>query len=347
MTKKMLGPSAVLGYRTPVRVLLVDNEPRFLMNLSSRLRNQEGFRVETCEEVSAALKRLKEAAFDVAVVDLLMVHPRTGEQTTEAGLWLLERVKASEVCSGTEVIILTGVGAGASAAVAMSLGAYTYIDKTQQGDVILPEMIRHAAVKRRTYAVHRELWERLRVALSVASGYSAADLQDPELLRETLSQMQHAASLVHLSDLMARGASQLSVLFKQVCSWRDTLIRWHSALTDVAQGSGVQLLIECAPDVQVQIDEIAIRSCLTYLTSDIREGLPPGCVTLRSGTEGRHLVVTIADDYDQELLGENAPERAGFVLVDAIIAAHQGRLSYSRPKGPGRGNEVIICLPLA
>lgn len=55
----------------PPRVLVVDDEANHARVMSIGLRI-EGFEVETAEDAEGAMKHLGEAAFDVAIVDLMM-----------------------------------------------------------------------------------------------------------------------------------------------------------------------------------------------------------------------------------------------------------------------------------
>jgi len=99
----------------PISVLLVDDDPTVLEAQALQLE-RDGFRVATAGGPEAALDRLRQSAFDVAVTDLVMPHPERQGNDEETGLWLLQRIKASPEWAGTEVIILTGYGGAPSAA---------------------------------------------------------------------------------------------------------------------------------------------------------------------------------------------------------------------------------------
>jgi CheY-like chemotaxis protein len=113
----------------PTKILLVDDEKEFVEALSERLqtRNLEAAIAYDGEE---ALAILKDDAPEVMVLDLKM--PGID------GLEVLRRVKRDH--PGTEVIILTGHGSPAEAEVARELGAFAYLEKPVNVDVLAETM---------------------------------------------------------------------------------------------------------------------------------------------------------------------------------------------------------------
>jgi len=101
-----------------LKILLVDDEEKFISALADRLRLR-GFIVTTELDGEDAIEKIETESFDVMVVDLLM--PRMG------GIELLKRIK----CSGidTPVILLTGHGSSKEGIQGMKLGAYDYLMK--------------------------------------------------------------------------------------------------------------------------------------------------------------------------------------------------------------------------
>ena len=102
----------------PIQVLLVDDEVSFGRVLVKRMAKR-GIDAKAAASGREALVRLREQAFDVAVVDLKMEHM--------SGLEVLGifRKMAPEM----KVIILTGHGAKEEATAAMRLGAFNYLLK--------------------------------------------------------------------------------------------------------------------------------------------------------------------------------------------------------------------------
>jgi two-component system, OmpR family, response regulator CpxR len=119
----------------PPKFLLVDDEKEFVLTLSERLetRNLKSAVVHSGEE---ALSSVETDAPDVMVLDLKM--PGID------GLEVLRRVKQDN--PDTQVIILTGHGSDREEEQAMELGAFAYLSKPVDIDV-LAETMRRAHAK--------------------------------------------------------------------------------------------------------------------------------------------------------------------------------------------------------
>jgi len=131
-----------------LRLLLVDDEKAFTESLSERLRARD-FHVETADSGEAALEKLKQFNFDVVILDVRM--PGMG------GIAALKGIK--ELKPLTEVLMLTGHGTVETAIEGMKLGAYDFLMKPCEMEVLL-EKIKGA---------HERKWkheERIRKALA-------------------------------------------------------------------------------------------------------------------------------------------------------------------------------------
>ncbi|MBI5489391.1 MAG: response regulator [Deltaproteobacteria bacterium] len=113
----------------PTKILLVDDEKEFVETLSERLqtRNIESAIAYDGEQ---ALAIFQDDAPEVMVLDLKM--PGID------GLEVLRRVKRDH--PATEVIILTGHGSPAEAELAKELGAFAYLEKPVDVDVLADTM---------------------------------------------------------------------------------------------------------------------------------------------------------------------------------------------------------------
>ncbi|MFP4527807.1 MAG: response regulator [Candidatus Kapaibacterium sp.] len=80
-------------------ILLVDDDPDFLLQISTRLRN-EGFRVITAEGQSEAEKMLEDLRPDMVISDLMMEH-------YDGGFGLAEHIRKTN--SDIPIIICTSV----------------------------------------------------------------------------------------------------------------------------------------------------------------------------------------------------------------------------------------------
>jgi len=101
-----------------IRLLIVDDEVRFLQTLTQRL-TLRGFQVTAASNGAAALDAARDKRFDVALVDLKMPG-MDGER-------VLELLKEGDPF--TEVIILTGHGSVDSAVRCTQAGSYQYLQK--------------------------------------------------------------------------------------------------------------------------------------------------------------------------------------------------------------------------
>lgn len=100
------------------RLLLVDDEEMFLEYLSKRLIRQK-YDVTTCLNGEDAIEKIKDADFDVAIIDVIM--PGID------GIETMQEIK--KIKPLTEAIILTGHASRELGVEGMRLGAYDYLRK--------------------------------------------------------------------------------------------------------------------------------------------------------------------------------------------------------------------------
>jgi two-component system, OmpR family, response regulator CpxR len=112
-----------------IRVLLVDDEREFVEVLSERLANR-GFHVNMAFSGDEALEALQEADPDVVILDVLMPG-RDGIETLRE----IKRVKPL-----AEVIMLTGHSTVETALEGMRLGAYDYLMKPSDTQVLIAKI---------------------------------------------------------------------------------------------------------------------------------------------------------------------------------------------------------------
>jgi two-component system, OmpR family, response regulator CpxR len=115
-----------------MRVLLVDDEQQFVDILAQRLEAR-GLMVATAYNGDEALARLKESEADVILLDVLMPG--------RSGIDILREIKQARPL--TEVILLTGHATVETAIEGMKLGAYDYLMKPMETEVLV-EKIRKA-----------------------------------------------------------------------------------------------------------------------------------------------------------------------------------------------------------
>lgn len=113
----------------PQKFLLVDDEKEFVHTLSERLQTRN-LEANVAYDGEQALQIAEQDAPDVMVLDLKM--PGID------GLEVLRRIKKNHL--HTEVIILTGHGSEAERQLALELGAFAYLNKPVDVDVLAQTM---------------------------------------------------------------------------------------------------------------------------------------------------------------------------------------------------------------
>jgi two-component system NtrC family response regulator len=119
-----------------IRLLIVDDEVRFIETLSRRLGLRD-FDVTAVTSPKEALRTAEQQEFDLAIVDLKMPE-MSGER-------LLEILKQRAPL--IEVVMLTGHGSIDSAVTCTKLGAFCYLQKPCETDELL-RVLREAYQKR-------------------------------------------------------------------------------------------------------------------------------------------------------------------------------------------------------
>ncbi|MGH7664771.1 MAG: sigma-54-dependent transcriptional regulator [Gemmatimonadaceae bacterium] len=132
-----------------VKVLVAEDEQHLGSILESFLTGR-GYSVTTCRDGRAALQALREEAYDVALLDIVM--PELD------GLEVLRQVREEPI--PPEIIIITGNGTIETAITAMKLGAYDYLSKPYRMAEI-DVLVRRAWEKRQLSRENRLLHSRL------------------------------------------------------------------------------------------------------------------------------------------------------------------------------------------
>lgn len=112
-----------------IRVLLIDDEEDFVTTLAKRLQLR-GFMVRFETDGEQALSLIEASDFNVVILDLMM--PGLG------GITVLQRIK--EFNSRIPVILLTGHSDEKNCLQGMRLGAFDYLMKPLDIDVLIEKM---------------------------------------------------------------------------------------------------------------------------------------------------------------------------------------------------------------
>jgi signal transduction histidine kinase len=198
-------------------ILLIEDEARLRNNLQILLQS-EGYRVTTAPSGVEGLQRVREAPFDLVITDLVM--PELD------GFQVMEYLK--EHCPDTVVVAITGYASTESAIEALRRGAYDYLTKPFDFD-LMRLVIERAMDKARTQqALHhymseleRQVEERTR-ELTAANQQLAKSLAE---LRAMQAQMIQTEKLRALGELTAAVAHELSNPLTVIIAFAQTLAK--------------------------------------------------------------------------------------------------------------------------
>jgi CheY-like chemotaxis protein len=112
-----VGEINMSGYESP-SILVVDDDEDICRNMADILGDL-GYRVETVNDGAAALERIRQAHFDIALLDLKMPGMD--------GLTLYREIK--KVRAGTVALLVTAYASGTTAEEALAAGAWRVLPK--------------------------------------------------------------------------------------------------------------------------------------------------------------------------------------------------------------------------
>jgi two-component system, NtrC family, response regulator AtoC len=170
-----------------MRILIVDDE-EVALNSIKRLLKWRGIRnVDICSNGKDAIAKIRETDFDIVLLDLLM--PEID------GLQVLESTKPYR--PHTEFIILTAIDDIPTTVKAIRLGAYDYLVKPVDNDLLF------LAIKR--------AYERrgLLIGLSSTAGYGKSNI--PKAFSEIITQCPRMCSLLSYAQVMAAGGNPIMI----------------------------------------------------------------------------------------------------------------------------------------
>jgi DNA-binding NtrC family response regulator len=113
----------------PPRILIVDDEERFRITLSKLLVERK-LEVHDVESGMEAVKEVQRRLYDVIILDVKMPGMD--------GIETLREIK--KVSPGTEIILLSGHATVDSAVEGMRLGAYDYVTKPCEIEVLMEKI---------------------------------------------------------------------------------------------------------------------------------------------------------------------------------------------------------------
>jgi DNA-binding NtrC family response regulator len=142
-----------------INLLIVDDEAAFLASISRSLELR-GLQVHRADRGDIALQIARENPIDIALVDLKMPG-MNGQETLEA---------LKKEHPWMEIVILTGHGTIDSAAACTRSGAYAYLQKPCEFEILLETLVQ--AYKKRVMAKKQIEEKKLDAILKISLGDS-------------------------------------------------------------------------------------------------------------------------------------------------------------------------------
>lgn len=170
-----------------MKILIVDDEGMSLSSVNRILKWRGIGNVETCENGREAIKRIRQENFDIVLLDLLM--PEVD------GMQVLEATKP--FCPGTEFIILTAVDDIQTTVRAMRQGAYDYLVKPVDNELLFLSIER--AYERKG----------LLAGLSINIGCEPGDI--PVAFADTVTRDKQVKALISYAQVMARSGNPILI----------------------------------------------------------------------------------------------------------------------------------------
>ncbi|MEW6184487.1 MAG: sigma-54 dependent transcriptional regulator [Thermodesulfobacteriota bacterium] len=172
-------------------ILVVDDDRNLLELVKMRLESSD-YEVTAMALETAALKALKEQAFDLAIVDLQLTH--------QDGISLMEEFH--RLTPDLPVLILTAHGSIESAVEAMKKGAYSYLTKPFDPQELLLQIKMALENRRLTSEV-----KRLETLLDKQYGFSNIIARSPKMrsLLDSVAQIARTDSTVYIQGESGTG----------------------------------------------------------------------------------------------------------------------------------------------
>jgi putative nucleotidyltransferase with HDIG domain len=302
---------------TRARVLLVDDDRSFLGIITDTLR-EGGYSVDATSDPAEALRRAEAAAYDVALLDLVMPGM--------TGLELGDRIKAAS--PDTEVLILTGHADLDSAIQGIKHRVFDYLEKTNLDIARLDKVIKDATERSRLTRANRELQERvaemnrrLQALVDVSARLAAEPHQDRVL-----------ETLVRAAGELMRSEASRALIFARthgegwvieagagegVEAFRGARLQASEGLARAAAESGQPVVATRAkqdPRYSPRCDDLRTR-LPGYLAAPMRLGAVTGALVVAGRADGEYSV------EDQQLLFALA--RQGAAALQNALAQEQ------------------------
>lgn len=170
-----------------MKILIVDDEELSLSSVKRVLKWKGIKNVEVCDNGRTAIERIRREDFDIVLLDLLMPDVD--------GMQVLESTRP--FCPGTEFIILTAVDDIQTTVRAMRQGAYDYLVKPVDNELLFLSIER--AYERKG----------LLAGLSISASREMPDI--PPAFADTITQDKQMKALISYAQVMARSGNPILI----------------------------------------------------------------------------------------------------------------------------------------
>lgn len=283
-------------------ILIADDEPE-ICNLLERVLRSRGYATVCTQDGDGARGQLQEGKFDLLLTDLVM--PRRD------GLELIRDAK--ELDPELEVIILTGYGTIENAIQALRLGAFDYLEKPIDVDLLVHAVAR-SLEHRRLRITNRDLILELRAAKTRLEQQRASELERIEQIGRALATNLQREQIVELlqQGLLANDEYGCEAV---------ALLAWNSEGQD--SSLAVRSRHRLAENVVDDIRRRMLRFAVEAGGPAPRGQLPETNLGTSDKLRGEPEATRVLTEYDWERL----PTQGTPMGVLAIVAAEQSALS--------------------
>ena len=357
-------------------VLVVDDEPAVLES-SSLLLQEYGFKVASSSDAEDAMRRFKENSIDVVVTDIVM--------PSVSGIELIRQIH--DINPRTPVILMTAYADMEKVLDAIKIGAFDFIIKP-----FTPELLLHAVEK----AVHYNqlvLMERdykhlleeynqeietlvAERTMGLMSLTLADKIRNPAaviglICRRMLEKEEVPENLIAKIRGIIEEAQKLDNIvkdFQSLLKKRESMFRYEDInevvdsimpiIKNMVVNTRIEVVFNRSPNpLKVNIQKNLFRIALSHLVKNSIDAIPEGGKITVSTYESENTCVLEVSDTGLGMSSEDMDEifnplfslkdkrfGMGLPLVKRIVTEHMGEIHVASK--PGEGTTFSIKLPL-
>jgi signal transduction histidine kinase len=202
----------------------------------------------------------------------------------------------------------------------------------------------------------------LRASAEVAlRGLIDQDTERRELLSDVLQECDHMSRLVEDLLLLSRLDAGRLALERQAVALEPLLLGVERQARRLAAEKGLQLLVNAAPNTEVQADPTRLRQILLILLDNALRHVPPGgLVQVKARRLGRQVEIEVADNGPgiapehqahvfERFYRAGGPSREGggsglgLAIAKALVEAMRGQIRLESQTGAGTRVSILLA----